>query len=150
MLGEVLQQFELLEREVDDFATESDGVRRLIDGEFTIANLVRCAISGSLAQSFARKSDPRIYFCGTRDVENHVIDAPLGADGGQAAFGHDEQHRTVDPGGPNQSAQSAYSRQITTSVHEEDIGMRRFEQGGCFRREYAHPVLEETESRQNL
>ena len=99
MLGEVLEELELLEGEVEHAAADLRGVRRLVDDHLAGANDVRVGVGVAVArrQLADRDPDPGVDLGRPGRLEDDVVDPPVGGDDGQPAFRDDQHDRLVGP-----------------------------------------------------
>ena len=106
--------------------------------------------AASLREAALRQPQPGLDLGRAGGVEQDVVDAPLGGDGGEAALGHDEEHRAVDPGGAEQPAQRPDVREVAAAVDEHGVGGRRVDEGGALRRGDLDLVEQQAEGGQHL
>ncbi len=90
MLGEELQQFELLEGQVEHAGVQPGGVGGLVDGQLAGADLVRC-LGRRARLAPDGQAQPCLQLGRPGGAEQYVVGAPLGGDRGQAALGHQGQ-----------------------------------------------------------
>ena len=76
VLRQVLQQFELLVREVKDLATHRRGVAGLIDQQLAVADLGLRTVLAS-HQTAHRQPEPGLHLGRPSTVEDDVIDPPV-------------------------------------------------------------------------
>ena len=130
VLREELEQLELLEGQVEDAGADAGRVGRLVDADRARADLGGdVGVGRAGGQPTLGETQPRLDLGRAGRVEQDVVDAPLGGDGGEAALGDDEEERAVHAGRADQPAQAADVRQVATAVHEHGVDRRRVDQG---------------------
>src|SRR5690606_27143398 len=125
--------------EIEDAAFEFGAVGRLVDGEITVADLHRGIVVDDLLAAHG-EPQPRLDLGRARGVQQDVVDAPVGGDGGQAALGDHQYQGAAGPGRAQQLAQAADLRQVAPAVDEDDVGAGGVHQGGALRRGHPHVV----------
>ena len=152
MLGQELQQLELLEGQLEDPAAYACGVRGLVDADVAGADLVGYVVAGPAGsgQAPGRDAQPGLELGRACGVEQDLVHAPVGADGNHAALGHDEEDGHVDAGRTHQTAQAADLRQLAAPVDEDRVALRGIEQRGRLGRGHAYLVHEQAEGGQHL
>ena len=93
VLCQVLQQLELLERQVERRAADTRLVGRLVDAEVTGPDLLGPVGLPLRRHAAEREPDPGLDLGRTGTVEQHVVEAPVGRDRGQTTLGDDRQQR---------------------------------------------------------
>ncbi|CAM5643041.1 hypothetical protein SVIOM74S_04006 [Streptomyces violarus] len=149
VLREVLQELELLEGEVEDAALELGGVRRLVDRQVAVADLHRGVVADDLLAAHGQPQ-PGLDLGGAGGVEQDVVDAPVGGDGGEAALRDDEDERAAGAGRAEQLTQAADLRQVAAAVDEDDVGAGGVDEGGALRGGHPHVVQEQAEGGEHL
>jgi hypothetical protein len=141
----------LLERQVERARLDLRRVRRLVDDELAVADLLAGRLLGGAGSGAPEQQpQPGVDLGGAGGVEHDVVDAPVRGDRDEPALGGDEQDRYVDPGRADEAAQAAHGRQVAASVDEHGLGRRRVEQGRALGREHPDAMGEQTESGQHL
>jgi hypothetical protein len=149
VLGEVLQELELLEGEVEDPPLELGRVGRLVDGEVAVADLHRGVVAGEL-EAADGEPEAGLHLGGAGGVEEDVVDAPVGGHGGQAALGDDQDQRAAGPGGAQELAEAADLREVAAAVDEDHVGAGHVHQRRPLGGRDAHVVEQQAEGGQHL
>ena len=97
-----------------------------------------------------RELDAGLELGGAAGVEHDVVHAPVVADDGQAALGHDQQDGDVGAGGADQAAQVARAGEVLAAVDEQQVGLRGLEQRAALGGQDLHVVAEQGEAGQHL
>src|ERR1700761_72568 len=118
VLGQELQQLELLEREVERAPAQPGGVGGLVDGQVTGPDLVRRVGGGTTGPAAPRQPQPGLDLGRACCVEDHIVGPPVGADRGQATLGDDDHERAVQPGGEQQLADALTVSKITAGIDQ--------------------------------
>ena len=123
VLGDELEQLELLVREVERPAGDPCGVGRLVDDQVTGADLVRHVVRrrSRRREPAQRQPQPRLDLGRAGGVEEDVVDSPVGRDGREPALGHDGHQRDVDAGRADESGQPARVAEITPGVDQDGV-----------------------------
>ena len=103
MLGEELQQLELLEREIQGTVAQPRAVGGFVDGQVAGADLVRRRWSEACLPPDG-EPQPGLNLGRPGGAENHVVGAPVGRHRGQATFGQHRQERDLHAHTPQQPA----------------------------------------------
>ncbi len=121
VLGEELEQLELLVGEVERPARELGGVGVLVDGQLAGPYDTRARRRARRGlQPADREPQPGVDLGRTGGVQQHVVDAPLGGQRDQAALGEDD--RTAASAGPvarssrHSALAASRSRRASTST----------------------------------
>src|SRR4051812_11276659 len=150
VLGEVLQELELLERQVERLALEPAGVGALVDRQLAgphHAGVRSGRVDGDLANGEAQ---PRVDLGGPGRVQQHVVHAPLRAEGGKATFGECGEDGAGHAGGLEQPAQAAGADELAPRVDQDRVDGRRVEQRADLHRSDADAVTQQAQRRQDL
>ena len=151
MLGQELDQLELLERQLEVALADPGDVRRLVDRQAPAAHDRLPGRGGDREGDLsAGEPDPGIDLGRSGRGQDDVVDAPVGGDRGQAALGDDEDDRHLDPGVLDQPAQPAHRREVVAPVDEQDVALGSLEQHGHLGRQDPHPVRQQLEGRQHV
>ena len=70
------------------------------------------------------KPEPRVDFARARGMQDHVVRAPVGSDGGPAAFGHHGEDGHLKAGPAQLSHQALGLHKITTCVNQHHVSGR--------------------------
>ena len=94
---------------------------------------------------------PGLDLGGTGGLEQHLVDAPLGRDAGQAALGEDrrcsgDRHAR----GAQHAAQRAGHGEVATGVEQDRVTRRGVDQRGRLGGDDAHVVRQQAQCRQHL
>ena len=151
VLGEELEELELLEREVEGAVLELGGVGRVVDDEAArgddVALVVAVAGRGDAADAEPQAS---LELGGAGGGEDDVVHAPVGRGDGEAAFGQDQDQRALDAGGADDAGQAAHLGEVVAAVDEDGVARRRVEQGAGLGREDLDVVGQQRERGQHL
>jgi hypothetical protein len=152
VLGEVLQQLELLVGQVERAPADLGGVGGLVDDDVTGADLGGDRLERLVGDQRAPDGQPQpgLDLGRTRGDDEDVVHAPLGGDRRQAALGQHQQQGSGHAGGAQQPAQRSGRRELAASVDEDDVGRRGLDQGGGLGGQHAHLVPEQAEGGQDL
>src|SRR5258705_4410111 len=90
VLGQELQQLELLVGEVERPALELRGVGVRVNGELAAADQP-AGHGGGVGEPTQRQPEPGLGLRRSGAGQDHVVHAPVGVEGDQAGFGHDGQ-----------------------------------------------------------
>ena len=147
VLGQELEQLELLEGEVKGAAAEFGGVRGLVDHQLATANLLRLGFRGAerVAHARAGKPQPGLNLSGGRRVDENLVHSPVPLDCRQTPLRGDEDERHIHTGLAQEAGQSSHGRQVAAAIDDEDVAVGGIEKGSRLGRERADVVGEEAE-----
>jgi hypothetical protein len=94
--------------------------------------------------------DPGLHLGRPGCVQDHVIDAPLGVDRGEPAFGHDREKRAVQARRLQQPADALRVRKLPPGVHQHRIGGWGLHQGRRVRWQHSDWVQQEPQGGQHF
>ena len=151
VLGEVLQELELLVGQVEGAAADAGGVGGVVDDDLAAVDHVGGRVVGrGGARAADREADPGVELGRAAGVEDDVVHAPVVGDDGEAALGDDEQDRGVGAGGADQPAQVAGRGEVLAPVDEDEVGLGRVEQRAALGRDDLHGVRQQREPGEHL
>ena len=153
VLGQVLQQLELLVGEVERAAAQLGGVAVLVDDELAgLGDAAVGAVRGCRGGQPAGGGplQPGVDLGRAGGVEQDVVDAPVGRQRDQPALGQDGDQRGGDAGGGEQAAQRAGLDEVVAGVDEDDVPGVAVEQAGQLGGDHAHLVAEQPQRGQHL
>ena len=129
VLGEELQQLELLEGQVERPAAQPGGVGGFVDGEVTRPDLVRGIRGRDPGPAAQGQPQPGFHLGRSRRVQDHIIGAPVGAHRREPAFGHDDEQWAVQAGGQQQLADAFTMSQVAAGVDQDHLARGSVDQG---------------------
>ena len=144
---EEAQQLELLEGEVERPAVHLRRVAGLVDDDAGGLDLRAGLLLGQAADD---EPDARIHLGRTGGLEHHVVDAPVGADRGQAALGEHQHERHGDAGGAQDLAQRLGAGEVGAGIDEDEVGGRGVDERCGFGGDLPGTVAEQGERGQHL
>ena len=151
VLGEVLEELELLVGEVERAAADARGVGRVVDDDLAPVDHVGGRVVRGLGAGAAdREPDPGLELGRTAGVQHHVVHAPVVGDDRETALGDDEEDRRVGTGRADQPAEVARGGEVLATVDEDEVGRRSVEQRTALGGQDLHGVREERQSREHL
>ena len=128
VLGEVLEELELLVREVERAPAQAGGVGRLVDDE--LAEHQRALGAGAVGGAPGpQQAQPGVHLGRARAGQQHLVDAPLEGHGDEAALGEDGDHRDVQAGGAQQATEAAGGGEVVPGVDQHGVVRAGIEQG---------------------
>src|SRR4051794_23030293 len=150
VLREVLQQLELLERQVERRPTDARLVRRLVDAEVARSDLLG-AVGLALGRDPAQ-GEPHagldLRWAGA--IEEDVVEAPVGGDGRETAFGDDGDERSRRARRAQHPGGGPRRDQVVPGVEDHDVSRRGVDEDSGVEREHPDGVAEQAERRQHV
>ncbi len=129
VLGEVLQELELLVGEVEGATAQAGGVGGVVDDELA-QHQRTVGARGVGGPAGAQQAQAGVHLGGARAGQQHLVDAPLEGDGDEAALGEDGDHGDVEPRGAEQAAQAAGGGEVVAGVDQHGVVRSGVEQCG--------------------
>ena len=128
VLGQELQQLELLVGEVERAALQAGGVGRLVDGQIADVDVIERR-RGGLGPPLDGQPQPGFELGRAGGVEHDVVDGPVGREGDQAALGQhgDDRHRQLDRG--QHPGERARGGQVAAGVEQHQVAAGALDQG---------------------
>ena len=153
VLGKELQQFELLEGEVEVAAAELGGVAGLVDHQVAAVHDVGRLGLGLGGRPLDREPQPGIHLGRAGVVQQHLVQTPVEGDDGDPALGDHADQRDAQVGRRQQPGERAGRCEVATAVDEDGgqaVGALSGEQGRGIGGTDAYPVHQEAEGRQHV
>jgi hypothetical protein len=107
-------------------AAQAHGIRGFVDHQVARADLARRR--GRRAADC--DAQPGVDLAGAGGVQDHVVRAPVGGDGGPAALGDDRQHRHGHLRAVQQPEQPPDLNQVSAGVDQDRVGAGAAVRGG--------------------
>src|SRR6266545_371388 len=120
MLGQELQQLELLVGEVECAALQPGAVSGLVDGQVADVDAPRCRAGGAGA-AVDGEPEPGVELGGACGVEDDVVDGPLGRQSDQPTLGEDGDDRLPGADGAEDARQRAGAGQVAPRVDQHQV-----------------------------
>ena len=152
VLGQELQELELLEGQVQRALADLGGVGGVVDDDLAGADDVGVGVGGvaGCAEAADGELDAGLELGGAAGVQHDVVHAPVVGDDGQAALGGDEEDGDLGAGGADQPAQVTGVGEVLATVDEEEVGLGRLEEGASLGGQDLDVVAEQRETGQDL
>jgi hypothetical protein len=123
LLGQELQQLELLERQVERAPVHPGRVGGLVDDQLAGPDLAGLLGNGA-GRAPEAQPDPRLDLAGAGRMQHHIVGAPVSRDRGPAPLGHDDQYRYLVLGPAQGLQQPLGLDQVASRVDQHGIGLR--------------------------
>ena len=149
MLGEELQQLELLERQIEGPGSQPGRVGGLVDSQVPGTDLVRGG-RGQAGLAADGQPQPGLHLGRAGGVQNHIVGAPFGGHRGQSALGDHGQQRGVQARRAQQQAQAPGLGQVTPGVDQDGVRGRGVRQRGDLRGRNTYRVQQQSQGRKDF
>jgi hypothetical protein len=123
VLGQELQQLELLEGQVQRAAAQPGGVARFVDHQVAGPDLARLGRPAGRAAANGQPQ-PGLDLARAGGVQHDVIGSPVGGDRRPAALGHHGEQRDLQAGRAQLAEQALGGDQIAPRVDQHGVGQR--------------------------
>src|SRR5439155_434984 len=145
VLGEELEQLELLVGEVERTTLELGGVGVRVDGQLAGLDQPAGAAGAGLGEPADGDPQPGLDLGRAGDGEDHVVDAPVGVHRDQAGLGEHGEQRHAEAGRAEHPAGGAGVGELGAGVHQDDVGAGAGDEHADVARRGTHRVGQEVE-----
>ena len=159
MLHQILEQLELLVRQVDRMAVQTGRIAIRIHHQIAGTDQTILVLHALLARTgrrvdrrvatFGNQAQTPLHLGGGRRSHHHIGNAPLRIDHGEAALGENEHDRRGQSRRVNQTAQRFGGGQVVTRIKEKNGVLRHLHQARRIHRQNAHAVGQQRQRGKN-
>ena len=159
MLHQILEQLELLVRQVDRMAMQAGritvGIHHQIAGTDQAILVLHALLAGASGRAgrriapFGHQTQTPLHFGGGSGGHHHIGDAPLRIHHGETTLGENQHDRRGQSGRVNQAAQRFRGGQIVTRIKEKNGVLRHLHQARRIHRQNAHAVGQQRQRGKN-
>ena len=159
MLHQILEQLELLVRQVDRMAVQTGRIAIRIHHQIAGTDQTILVLHALLARTgrrvdrrvatFGNQAQTPLHLGGGRRSHHHIGNAPLRIDHGEAALGENEHDRRGQSRRVNQTAQRFGGGQVVTRIKKQNGVLWHLHQAGRIHRQHAHAVGKQRQRGEN-
>ena len=148
VLGQVLEEFELLVGQIEDPAPQPHAVGRLVDDQ--LPGRDRRVLGLDLLAPPDGQPEAGLHLGGSGRVEEGVVDAPVRRQGRQTALGDDDEQWGRQSGRVEHAAQGLGLGEFAAGVDEDEVRLRSIHQRAGLGREDANMVTQQAQRGEHL